>query len=55
MVTIREISRVLGMRLYHNLHIRAVVRYNIRSRIRHGAIREVWSRIILVGRGKGIA
>jgi hypothetical protein len=43
------------MRLYHNLHIRAVVRYNIRSRIRHGAIGEVWSWIILVGRRKRVA
>lgn len=54
MVTIREISRVLGMRLYHNLHIRAVVRYDIRSGIRHGAIGEVWSWIILMGRGKRV-
>lgn len=55
MVTIRKISRVLGMRLYHNLHIRAVMRYNIRSGIRHSAIGEVWPGIILVGRGKRVA
>jgi hypothetical protein len=54
MVTIRNISRVLGMRLYHDLHI-AVVRYNIRGGIRHSAIGEIWSWIILVGWGKGVA
>lgn len=55
MVAVRKISRVLGMGLYHNRHIRAVVRHNIRSGIRHGAIRKVWSWIVLVGRGKGVA
>jgi len=54
MVTVRELSRVLSMRLHHNLHIRAVMRYDIRCGIRHGAIREVWSWIILV-RGKRVA
>src|SRR6266702_5009 len=55
MVTIRKISRVLGMRLYHNRHIRAVVRDNVRSGVRHGAIGEVWSWVILGVRGKGVA
>jgi len=53
-VTIRNISRVLGMGLYHDLHI-TVVRYNVRGGIRHAAIGEVWTWIILVGRGKGVA
>jgi hypothetical protein len=49
-----RIPRVLSVRLHNNWHIRAMMRNDIGSRVRHSAIRKVW-RVILVGRGKRVA
>jgi len=48
------IPRVLSMGLHNNWHIRAMMRNEIGSRVRHSAIRKV-RRVILVGRGKRVA
>lgn len=53
MVAVR-IPRVLSMGLHNNWHIRAMMRNDIGSRVRHSAIRKVW-RVILVVRGKRVA
>jgi hypothetical protein len=49
-----RIPRVLSVRLHNNWHIRAMMRNEIGSRVRHSAIRKV-RRVILVGRGKSVA
>jgi hypothetical protein len=49
-----RIPRVLSVRLHNNWHIRAMVRNDIGSRVRHSAIRKV-RRVILMGRGKRVA
>ena len=48
-----RIPRVLSVRLHNNWHIRAMVRNEIGSGVRHSAIRKV-RRIILVGRGERV-
>ncbi len=53
MVAVR-IPRVLSMGLHNNWHIRAMMRNDIGSRVRHSAIRKV-RRVILVGRGERVA
>lgn len=53
MVAVR-IPRVLSVGLHNNWHIRAMMRNDIGSRVRHSAIRKV-RRVILVRRGKRIA
>lgn len=53
MVAVR-IPRVLSVGLHNNWHIRAMMRNDIGSRVRHSAIRKV-RRVILVRRGKGVA
>jgi hypothetical protein len=49
-----RIPRVLSVGLHNNWHIRAMMRNDIGSRIRHSAIRKV-RRVILVRRGKRVA
>ena len=51
-VTVR-IPRVLSVRLHNNWHIRAMMRDDIGSRVRHSAIWKV--RRIVLGMGKGVA
>ena len=53
MVAVR-IPRVLSVGLHNNWHIRAMMRNDIGSRVRHSAIRKV-RRVILVRRGKRVA
>ena len=47
------IPRVLSVRLHNNWHIRAMVRNDIGSRVRHSAIGKI--RRIVLGRGNGVA
>ena len=53
MVAIR-VPGVLSVWLHNNWHIRAMMRDDIGSRVRHSAIRKV-RRVILVVRGKRVA
>lgn len=53
MVAVR-VPRVLSMWLHNNWHVRAMMRDDIGSRVRHSAIRKV-RRVILVVRGKRVA